>query len=263
MPLAAALPAIAAIGTVAGTGLSVAGNIKDQNAMNAARASEASKQAALQKQSNAIFQDSLAKSSPNSAQQQMEAGQTARQNAWQTLQDATTPTASALPTTSGTATKGAAQRAAGAAGTWNALNANAAAREGSYGDWENQQAIKNADASQKLGVVNNFSQSDAALLPTELQVASQAGDGLSGWGSIVSSLGNLAGYANKFGNFGKPTPMSQIGNYPGSAAMLNQPGLGVSNNDIGDIFSPQSAAAASSPAARFGNGGGIWANIFN
>lgn len=231
MPLAAALPAIAAIGTVAGTALSIAGNVKSQNAMNAARASETNQQAQLQKQSNAIFRNSLAQSTPNTAQQQMQAGQAARTNAWQNLQDATTPTASALPATSGTATSGAGTSSTGAAGqratsagnTWNALNAKSAATEGSYGDWQNQQAIKNANAAQQLGVQNNFSQGDAALLPTELEVASHKGDALSGWGSIVSSLGSLAGYANKFGNFNQPTtttPISQLGNYPGTNAML-------------------------------------------
>lgn len=235
MPLAAALPALAAIGTVAGAGLSIAGNIESQNAMNAARANATNQQAQLQKQSNAIFQNSLAQSTPAVAQQQMQQGQAARTNAWQNLQDATTPTASALPAsgtttsspgasgTSGSPTSGASQRAASAGNTWNALNAKSAATEGSYGDWQNQQAIKNANTAQKLGVVNNFSQGDAALLPTELQVASQKGDALSGWGSIVSSLGSLAGYANKFGSFGQPsaaTPISQIGNYPGTNAML-------------------------------------------
>ena len=225
MPLAAALPYIALGASAAGTGLSIAGNEASQSAMNAARANEVNQQAALQKQSNAIFQNSLAQSTPQTAQQQMQQGQAARTNAWQGLQDATTPVASALPTTTsgsttgssttgggtstgaaGTPTSGASARAASAGNSWNTLLANAAAREGSYGDWQNQQAIKNANAAQQLGVVNNFSQGDAALLPTELQVASQAGDSLSGWGNIVSSLGSLAGYANKSGIFGGTTP---------------------------------------------------------
>ena len=274
MPLAAALPAIAAIGTVAGTALSIAGNVKSQNAMNAARANETNQQAQIQKQSNAIFKNSLAQSTPNTAQQQMQAGQAARTNAWQNLQDATTPTASALPATSGTTTSGtgssgsatsssptsgAGQRAASAGNTWNALNAKSAATEGSYGDWQNQQAIKNASAAQQLGVQNNFSQGDAALLPTELDVASHQGDALSGWGSIVSSLGNLAGYANKFGSFGpKTTSLSQIGNYPGTVAMLSQPGIGISNNTMNDLGSMATAESESTPAARFANGGSIW-----
>src|SRR5271169_6672287 len=99
MPLAAALPFIALGATAAGTGLSIAGNEESQSAMNAARANEVNQQAALQKQSNAIFQNSLAQSTPQTAQQQMQQGQAARTNAWQTLQDATTPVASALPTT--------------------------------------------------------------------------------------------------------------------------------------------------------------------
>ncbi len=203
MPLAAALPYIAVGASAAGTGLSLAANAQEQSAINAARANEVNQQRALQNQANAIFQNSLAQSTPATAQQQLQQGAAARNSAFQDLQSAITPVASALPTANAgananTPTAGAQQRATSAGDTWNSLLARANATEGSYGDWQNQQAIKNADTAQKLGVINNFSAGDASLLPTELQVASQAGDSLGGWGSILSSLGNLAGYAGKF-----------------------------------------------------------------
>jgi hypothetical protein len=186
----------------------MAGNAKAQAAMTAARANEVNQQAGLQQQSNAIFQKSLAGSTPATAAQQMQEGQAQRNNAWQALQTASAPVASALPATSdpNSPTAQAKARAGTAANAWNTLNANAAAKEGSYGDWQNQQAIKNANAAQQLGVINNFSAGDASLLPTELQVASQAGDKLSGWGSVVGMLGNLTSLASKAGTFGTPSP---------------------------------------------------------
>lgn len=227
------MPYIAVGATAVGTGLSIAGNEESQSAMNAARANEVAQQAALQKQSNAVFQNSLSQSTPQTAQRQMQQGTAARANAWQNLQNATTPIATALPTAADGATtttssgassptSSAAQRATTAGDTWNSLLANAAAKEGGYSDWENQQNIKNANAAQKLSVLNNFSQGDAALLPTELQVASQAGDGLSGWGSIVSSLGSLAGYANKAGLFSQ-TPSAAMA--PAGGAAFGEPAL--------------------------------------
>ncbi|MDE2098678.1 MAG: hypothetical protein KGL39_15595 [Patescibacteria group bacterium] len=222
MPLALAGLALGAVGT----GLSLAGNAKSQSAMNQARANEVAQQADLQNKNNALVQKSIAGSTPATAQQQMDAGAAARNNIWAGLQNATTPTASALPATGATTpTSSAAKRTTNAANTWNTLNQNAAAREGSYSDWQTQQAIKNADTAQQLGINNSFSQQDASLLPLEVQVAGQAGDKLSGWGSIVGALGSLAGIAGATGALGGAasavTPLSQVARYPMANAMLN------------------------------------------
>ena len=209
---------------VVGTGLNLAGNAQDASAIAATRAQFAAKQAALQQQSNAIFQNSLKDSTVDKAQTQMQTGQNARTSIWNQLQNATTPIASALPASgSTTATGNAAARASSAGSVFNTMADTAQAREGSYEDWQNQQAIKNADASQRLGVINNFSQGDANLEPVELQVASQAGSKLSGWGSIVSSLGSLAGIAGASGAFGGAT--SAASNSANAAAKAASLGL--------------------------------------
>jgi hypothetical protein len=231
MPLSSIIPLVAG---VVGTGLQMAGNAQAQSAMNKARADEVAQQAALQNQSNAVFQKSLAGSTPATAAQQMGQGQAARTTAWQTLNNATQPVASALPATTDTATSGAQKRASSAANTWNELNANAAAKEGSYGDWENQQNIKNENAAQQLGVYNNFSAGDAALLPTELQVASTKGDALSGWGSIVSMLGRVAGAASAGGVFGGTSP--QVSSVPVSAPQIVD-GPSMSSNGWATLYS--------------------------
>lgn len=221
MPLA-----IAALGlTAAGTGMGIAGNMQAQDAINRTRANAVSKQAGLDRQAQAIAQKNIDQSTIEQANADMAKGQQRRQTAWDTLQKSSTPIASALPATTGTGTGKAAARAAGSANTWNTLNANAAAKEGSYGDWQTAQSVRNSDIAQKLGAINNFAQGDARVLPTELEVASHAGDELSGWGQIVSSLGMLTGIAGMAGLGGTAaktavTPISQVANYPMSDAMI-------------------------------------------
>lgn len=200
MPLALAGLALGAVGT----GLSAAGAAKSRSAMSKTRAQFAAKQGALQDQSNDIFQDSLSKSTRKGAGAAISKGASDRQTAWHTLNDASAPIATALPATSTSApTNRAAKIAGGAASAWNNLNAGNQARAAGYGDWEDAQARKDADEAQKLGVINNFSQGDARVLPGELDAASRKGDALSGWGNIVSSLGSLAGTAGASGAFGK------------------------------------------------------------
>jgi hypothetical protein len=236
---------------VLGTGMDIAGNAQSQRAMNNARANETNQQAGLQKQANAVVQGSIDQSTPQVAQSEMDAGQAARNNAWSNLQSATTPVASALSPTAGSPTDAANKRGSAAANTWNELNANAAAKEGSYGDWENQQNIKNANAAQQLGVINSFSQGDASLLPVEMQVASQAGGKLSGWGNILSSIGALAGVAGATGAFKAATALP-------SAAAANDflAGAGpVSNSFAATTPAWSTAASGATP-------GNIWSTVY-
>ena len=245
MPLALAGLALG----VVGTGMSIAGNAQSQSAMNAARANETAQQAKIQKASNALVQKSIAGSTPQDAAAEMAQGQNARNSAWSSLNSATAPVASALPPTSPDSPTGrAAARTSTAADAWNRLTANAAAKEGSYGDWQNQQGIKNADTSQQLAVQNNFSQGDANLLPLEMQVASQKGGALSGWGSIVSSLGALAGVAGATGAF------SSAPGLPSAGAL----------NDFNAGAGPVSNAyAATTPAWSNAAANNVWTNIYS
>jgi hypothetical protein len=206
MPLFATLPAaLTTIGMgagLAGTGMSIAGGQQAKSAMANTRAEFNAKEADLQAKNNVLFRNSLAQSTPEVAAQQMQTGANQRGSIWNNLQSASTPVASALPATGASTTSGkAGARASSAGNAWNTMNATAAAKEGGYGDWETQQAIKNADVTQKMGVNTDFAQGNARLEPLELQVASEAGDKLSGWGNIVSSLGMLTGLAGATGAF--------------------------------------------------------------
>ena len=186
MPLA--LLVGGSVASLAGTGLQIAGNEKAKSAMNATRKNAVDQQGALQRQSSQIANDSIAASGPQSAATQTAQGAATRMALTDALRQGNTPIAAANPV--GTSASTGATGAAGNA--WTNLVAGNQAKAGSYADWENQQAIKNAEAGQKIGVLNNFSQGDAALLPVEMQVASQKGDKLSGWGSLVQGLGSAA-----------------------------------------------------------------------
>ena len=252
MPLALA---VAGLGlTATGTGMSIAGNHQSQNAINAARRGYVQKQADLTRQNNTIAQKSIAGSSADVANQQIQAGANARTTAWDNLQKSTVPVASALPANGGTATGAAGARSVGAGNTWNNLNAKAAAKEGGYGDWENQQSIKNADVAQQLGINKNFAEGNARLFPTQMEVASQAGGPMSGWGQIVSSIGQVAGMAS---------------NIPGGgvakAGVMGTSGIGTKSTGLAGTLAAGGVPAVNSagiPSGWIGSSMPNWSNIY-
>ena len=170
---------------ITSTALSLAANAKQQAAINAARSTEAANQAALQSRSKAITNQSIKQSTPEVAKQEIQQGTDARTQLYNALKSSSVPVASALPATNNA-------RTAATGNAWSNLVSGNQAKVGSYSDWESQQAIKNANVGQQLGIQNSFSSGFANLLPIQLQVANQAGDQLAGWGSIVGALGSAA-----------------------------------------------------------------------
>jgi hypothetical protein len=209
--------------------MSLASGAESANALSAERAQEAAQQSQLSKEAMAQVNQRIASASPQSTAQQMATGAGNRESAWQNLNAATAPVASALPATStGTSspTGNAKARTATAGNAWNVLNSTAKANEGAYQDWQTQQQNADTSAKSKIGQIDQFAQQDAALQPTEQQVALQQGSALGAWGGVVNSLGQLATTANRLGAFGTATtpsvtPLNQAGNYPGTSAMLN------------------------------------------
>ena len=190
MPLALAIVGIAA--SAAGTGMQIAGNEKAKRAIEERKGKYNAKQAALEKKNAELANNAIAGSGADVARKEMEAGRTGRNKIWESINQQAQPVAQALPAVSGGASE-ARGRAAGNA--WSRLNTNAASTVGSMADWQTQQAIENADTAREIGMNNNFAQGNTRLLPTQLEVASQAGDRLSGWGQIVKSLGGIASMA--------------------------------------------------------------------
>lgn len=211
MPLLAVGLGAAALGT----GLTIAGNAQDQSAINAARNTEAGQEAALQKQGNTVFQNSVTANSEPTAVATLAKGQAQRASIAQALQTATTGANTQLPTNQQptyqvsnpdgtTATNTAATRTATAGNAWSNVVNTAANKLGSYGDLATAQGVANQQANNQLGVIGTQAKQDASILPVEIQAASHKGDALTGWGSIVSALGSVAslGAASGLGGAG-------------------------------------------------------------
>ena len=174
-------------------------NAKDQAAMNAARNYEAAQQAGIQQQANQITQGNITQATPQTAAKETAAGAANRNATFDALRTGTAQAGAALPPT------GAGGARAGASGTaWGSLVGNNAAKAGGYADWEQEQAIKDAQAGQKLGILNSFAGGDARLLPTRLAVASQSANTLSAWGNIVSMIGNSVGGSAALNQYNNP-----------------------------------------------------------
>ncbi len=227
MPLAIAAIAL----TAAGTAMTVAGNEKSKNAINATRGQYSTQQDALARRNAGIAKKSIDASGADVANKEIADGQQARMNVWDQLQKSTVPVASALPATTMTGKTGqASARSGGAAATWNKLNAAAAAREGGYSDWQTKQAIKNSQADQDIAVNNDFAGGNSRVLPTEIGVATQAGDQLSGWGNIVSTIGNLTGMLSSFGSKTVGTGVSDAQSAAVRAEMNGSGALGMTGS---------------------------------
>lgn len=224
MPLALAIGA-----TVAGSALSIAGQQKAKSAMKSVRSEYAQQQSDLQRRAIPIYEKNRLASSPESVNAQLAKGAAERGALVDALQQSSQPIASALPATDDANSR----RTATAGNAWRNLVTGAGNELGSYGDWNTNQNIGNIDTNSKLGVINNEAQANARLLPTELGVASEKGDKLSSWGSLISSLGTIAGMANAArtpsmpqSEFSSPSGEAVTRNYVNSGQPFNDPLIG-------------------------------------
>lgn len=94
---------------------------------------------------------------------------------------------------------------------------NARAKLGGYQDWQMQNAIRDLHEQQEQNQIGNFASGTAKLLPLELQQASHAGDSLNAIGSLVGSLGSLAG-SGLFGGGGNAGMMSPVSSSSATSA---------------------------------------------
>ena len=202
------LLAAAAAASAAGTGMSIAGNQEAADAMQSVRNNELLQQQGFQRQANSVFQNSVAQANPTNVNAEMAKGAANRQGLAQALAAGAMPVAQPLPATSTAATpendspnpmdRAQANQQA-RTNAWTGLVQHAQAKLGAYSDLSTQQGIQNAQAAGNLAVINNKAQGQANLLPIELQVASQKGNSLSGWGQMVSALGSIGMMAGATG----------------------------------------------------------------
>lgn len=226
------IPLLGLAAGAAGTGLSIAGGLAQQDALDKTRQQEAAQQRMLSNKARWLAQKNILASSPDNASNTLDKGAQERSNLFKALQNASEPIATALPATGRASTTAKARN-----GSWADLVTGAADRIGSQGDLANKWSINNADTNTGLGVLNRFSQQDASILPLEMQVAGQAGDSLNTWAGITSALGSAANLARPSLSATGVTPLSSVGNYPGTASMLNGAGASARVPRLGNIWS--------------------------
>jgi hypothetical protein len=197
------LLAVGLLGGAVGTGLEVAGNIADKNAINSAEASTYGTLNQDQQKATAVMQQQEANQGAGVANNDIQSGAAQRNALSQVLQQAAQP-ASGTPlpaSTADTAVRGATARTGNAGNAWSNIVNKAQDVQGGYGDWQTALNLGNQNTNQQLGVINTEARGTAGLLPLEVQAASHAGDALSGWGSIVSALGQVASLGAATGAF--------------------------------------------------------------
>lgn len=194
---------IAGTAALVGTGLSVAGSAKSQNAMNDAAKAELYRQGRYQQQAAPLFAQSLARSTAGSAQGNISQGEVNAQTAINKVGAVPMQQAPVAGLT-GTGEQGA------RAGITNA----AAAGNMGYSEYALQQAINNLLTRQRLGLVSNLSGSSAGLAGLDIAHGAQSGASLQGVGSLLGTAGYLGGL---YGASRPPKSTQNAYNNPGIA----------------------------------------------
>lgn len=167
--------------SLAGTGASIAAAQRTKSQMNDALAASLRKQRQRENQAQGVVQQSIAKSTRASAEQQLAQGAQQSRAEYQKLNQ--------IPVSSATVPFGASPQQQQIVGAENAQSNDARAQLMGYSNYDLLQAIKNLRAQQQLGVIGNFAQGDLGLLPLQMQAAQHSNDLLGGAGGLASSLG--------------------------------------------------------------------------
>lgn len=197
--------------TAASAGMSYAGQSEQAAAEARARDTALAQQAQFQKQASGVFDKSLAQSGSTPAKGQIAAATNARAQSYQDI--GPTKLGDPLPqrgdgnniVVSGNTPMATAQSQSDAANNfWNQLVGGAQAKLGGYSDWNLDQNLKNADAQQQIGVIDNEAHGAASIVPDEMAAAAEKGQGLVQLGGLVGALGKTAGTVGS--TWGTPTP---------------------------------------------------------
>lgn len=185
--------------SAAGAGLQYAGQQQSKNAMNNAVGAELARQQQYSNQAHNVFNQSLNQSTPQAAQQQLGQGQQQAQSLISRAQQV--PLSYSLPSFGDVNT--------GQQQTRQSLSNQAASQLQGYGTYGLEQYLKDLQARNQLGVINNEAGSSAQVMPYEIQAASQRGAPLEAIGGLLGSLGGL-GSIYSLTNRGATAPMPQM-----------------------------------------------------
>lgn len=198
--------------TAAGSVAQAAGQSKARKAMNGAREAERIRQLGLQGKSDELVSESTAHADRRVSDADQAAAENKRKADYAAAA-AATPAAAAPQTqiTAGDAnankvinTETAARNAAAIGGATQQGNAKAALQ--GFNDNSISQLLYNNRMMQRQGLIGNFMQGSAGVLPYEMDAASRKGDSLKGLGSALSTAGTLVGMGGGAGWFGNGAP---------------------------------------------------------
>jgi hypothetical protein len=237
---------ISAALSLAGAGAQEVAASKTSGAMNDVMAQNMTNQKKLQQQGQGIFQQSLSQSTPQAAQQQLAQGQSQLMNA---AQQARVPLG--LPTSALTTGDQAASNARAQ------LGQKAMADYGAYGQLSQSQRMKDMNANDQLGLVNNQARFDNSMLAPELQAASQEYSGLAGVGKLLGTAGTLTGLGSSLGLFSSPS-LAGFGNASTSAMTGSNMGLFSPSGDLPSLSGAWAQMLQSPTQGSFGNGFQGW-----
>ena len=166
-----------------GAGTEMYANNQVRNKMNNLTGQELTRQKQYQNQASDVFNQSLSKSTPQAANQQIGQGQ--QQLAQLINQVQGVPLSASMPSF-GDVNSSSQQAKQGMSNT-------AASNLGGYSNYSLQQRLKDIAAQSQLGVISGNARQSSNVLPYELQQAQNSEQGLQSAGSIMSDVGMLAG----------------------------------------------------------------------
>ena len=233
------------VAALAGTGMQVEGSQESKSAENDVVSQQLAQQAAYQKQGQGVFEQSLAQSTPQVAQKQMQQGTQNALGEYNKLQAVPmTASSAALPSS----TTPGAQRANTASQALISNSQQAAAPLQGYNEYALQQRLKDLSANSQLGQISDFSRASASTMPAQMQDAQSEGQGLSGLGSLLGTVGGLMGL---YGAISAPATAAATTMSPDVLSQLAGPSYGMTSAQLGQqLGSPLFTAgfSGSSPA---------------
>lgn len=165
----------------AGTGVSMKASADARSASNKVIENSLLQQQQFQKEASPLFQQSLAGSTANEANRNIQTGADESRSLYNTI--------SKVPQNSGTSPLPVDEQRL--AGQVSQSRENAAQAQG-YANMGFQNWLRNQNAFRNLNVISGLASSAAAPTATLAQLAQQKSAGLAGIGSLMSTAGNLA-----------------------------------------------------------------------
>ena len=189
-------------GTLAGTGMTIAGNEESKHAMNDVMNQQLSDQSKRSDQAMNALTETTNDATAVKAGQQQQAG--AQQSLQENMKLQGMSSGASAPSAAGSGNQTGSGRIvtdtarAARQGVENQSNAQLQG----YNNYALQQALNQIALKTRLGVLGSQAQSEQSVLPFKLDQAKQTGAGLSGAGQLVSEGGGVLGVLGGLGGLG-------------------------------------------------------------